>query len=118
MKEQFAYNWIVLPNANGEVDDTETLFWKSRDIDNNVTVLTIFPEKPYFVDYMEWQAFKNENSVNLPVYLIRKGKKTHKIYQSKIYLKDEELEVWRTHEGVYGFEKGLFFSDVDTDLFL
>jgi CRISPR-associated endonuclease/helicase Cas3 len=118
LKEQFAYNWIVLPNANSEIDDTETLFWKSRDIDNNLTVLTIFPKNPYFTNYMEWQAFKNENSVDLPVYLIQKGKKLHKIYQSKIYLKDEEIEVWRTYEGVYKFETGLFFSDVETDIFL
>jgi CRISPR-associated endonuclease/helicase Cas3 len=111
LKEQFAYNWIVLPNANSEVDDTETIFWKSRDIDNNATILIAFPEKPYFTNYMEWQAFKNENSVELPVYLIEKGKKLNKIYQAKIYLKDEKMDVWRTHLGVYDFEKGLFFSE-------
>ena len=115
LKEQFAYNWIVLPNANSEIDDTETIFWKSRDIDNNATVLTAFPKSPYFTNYVEWQAFKNENSVDLPLYLIEKGKKLHKIYQSKIYLKDEEMEVWRTHLGVYEFEKGLFFSDTEID---
>jgi CRISPR-associated endonuclease/helicase Cas3 len=118
LKEQFAHNWIVLPNANSEVDDTENLFWKSRDIDNNATILTAFPEKPYFNNYMEWQAFKNENSVDLPIYLIRKGEKLKKIYQSKIYLKDEEVEVWRVHGGVYEFEKGLFFSDVEPSIFL
>jgi len=110
LKEQFAYNWIVLPKASSEIDDTETLFWKSRNIDNNVTVLTKFPENRYFSSYMDWQAFKNENSVDLPVYLIRKGKKSHKIYQSKIYLKDEQIEVWRTYHGVYEFEKGLVFN--------
>jgi hypothetical protein len=64
---------------------------------------------------MEWQAFKNENSVDLPIYLIRKGKKLHKIYQSEIYLKDEEMQVWRTYEGIYEFEKGLFFSELEDD---
>lgn len=113
LKKQFAYNWIVLPKANTDSDDIETTFWKSRDIDNNVIVLTAFPENPYFTNYMEWQAFKNENSVDLPIYLIQKGKKLHKIYQSKIYLKDEEMDVWRTHLGVYEFETGLFFSEND-----
>jgi CRISPR-associated endonuclease/helicase Cas3 len=118
LKELFAHNWIVLPNANSEVDDTETVFWKSRDIDNNANVLTAFPENPYFDNYMEWQAFKNENSVDLPVYLIEKGKKFYKIYQSQIYLKDEEMKVWRTIDKVYEFEKGLFLSDSETDNFL
>lgn len=118
LKEQFAYHWIILPNASSEVDDTETVFWKSRDIDNNVTVLTAFPENKYFTNYMEWQAFKNENSVDLPVYLIRKGKNLNKIYQSEIYLKDEPIMVWRTYEDVYQFEKGLFFSKIENNIFL
>lgn len=111
LKEQFAYNWMVLPKANSEVDDTETVFWKSRDIDNNATVLTAFPENPYYHNYMDWQEFKMKNSVDLPIYLIEKGKKLNKIYQSKIYLKDEKIDVWRTHLGVYEFEKGLVFRE-------
>ena len=117
LKEQFAYNWIVLPKAISEVDDSETVFWKSRDIDNSVTVLTSFPENPYFTNYIEWKYFKIENSVELPVYLIQKGKKLRKIYQSKIYLKDEEIKVWRTHEGIYEFEKGMHFNEIE-DIFL
>lgn len=111
LKEQFAYNWIVLPKANSEIDDTETVFWKSRDIGNNTTVLTDFPENPYFSNYLDWQEFKTSNSVDLPNYLIRKGIKNQNIYQSTIYLKDEEINIWRTHEGVYGFEKGLCLED-------
>lgn len=110
LKEQFAYNWIVLPKANSELDDTETIFWKSRDIGNNETILTAFPENRYYHNYLDWQEFKMKNSVDLPVYLIQKGKKLYKIYQDKIYLKDDEITVWRTHEGVYEFEKGLFFE--------
>jgi len=113
LKEAFARNWIVLPKANTDLDDTETTFWKSRDIDNNVTVLTAFPENPYFTNYMEWQAFKNENSVDLPIYLIQKGKHLNMAYQSKIYLKDEVIMVWRLIEGVYEFELGLHFKEED-----
>ncbi len=117
LKKQFAYNWIVLPKANSEVDDTETIFWKSRDIDNNQTVLTSFPENPYYHNYMDWQEFKMKNSVDLPAYLIQKGKKLCKIYQSPIYLKDDKITVWRTHLGIYEFEKGLFFSEDSSDIF-
>ena len=111
LKEQFAYNWIVLPKANSEIDDKETVFWKSRDIDNSTTVLTDFPENPYFSNYMDWQEFKISNSVDLPNYIIQKGIKNHKVYQSTIYLRDEEIKMWRTHEGVYGFEKGFCLED-------
>jgi CRISPR-associated endonuclease/helicase Cas3 len=118
LKKQFAYNWIVLPKANSELDDSETIFWKSRDIGNNETILTAFPENPHYYNYMDWQEFKMKNSVDLPIYLIQKGKKLCKIYQSSIFLKDEEIKVWRTHEDVYEFEKGLFFSENNPNIFL
>ena len=114
LKEYFAHNWIVLPKANSELDDTETPFWKSRDIGNNETILTAFPENPYYYNYMDWQEFKMKNSVDLPVYLIPKGKKLCQINQDKIYLKDDPIVVWRTHKGVYEFEKGLFFSNEES----
>jgi CRISPR-associated endonuclease/helicase Cas3 len=113
LKEQFAYNWIVLPKAYSEIDETETPFWKSRDIDNNVNVLTTFPENPYFSNYMDWQEFKMKNSVDLPVYLIRQGRKLNCIYQDKIFLRDDDIIVWRTHKAVYEFEKGLFFDSIE-----
>lgn len=110
LKESFAFNWIILPNGQSDEDETETTFWKSRDIDNNVAVLTKFPDSPYFHSYLDWQGFKNENSVDLPIYLIEQGNKLHEIYKSKIILKEDEIVVWRTHDGVYSDEKGLFFS--------
>jgi len=111
LKENFAYNWVILPKAISELDDTETVFWKSRDIDNNISVLTEFPENPYFNNYMDWQAFKNEKAVNLPIYLVQQGIKLFKIDQNrKIVLKEDTQNVLCTYKGVYTKEKGLFFS--------
>lgn len=118
LKEQFAYNWIMLPKAGSEVDDAETIFWKSRDIDNNISILTAFPDNSYFTNYMEWQAFKNENSVDLPVYLLKRGLKLHKVYPSEVYINEDRIQVWCTHKDVYCLDKGLIFSDKIDDAFL
>lgn len=110
LKENFAHNWVILPNAKSEVDDTETVFWRSRDIDNQQSVLIQFPENPYFSNYMDWQAFKNENAVDLPVYLVREGIKKLKIEtKRRIVLKEDDIKVFCTYPDVYTEDKGLFF---------
>lgn len=120
LKENFAYNWIILPKSISELDDTETNFWKSRDIENNISVLTQFPENPYFTNYMDWQAYKNEYAVDLPIYLVRQGIQHFQIDQNKkITLKEDTLKVVCARHGVYTKEKGLFFSkSTSTDNFL
>lgn len=115
LKEQFAYNWIILPTAESEIDEAETIFWKSRDIGNTETILTDFPESPYFTNYMDWQEFKMKNSVDLPIYLLNKAKKFHKVYKAEIYLKDEVINIWRASIGEYDFEKGLILSQEGGD---
>lgn len=68
---------------------------------------------------MDWQAFKNEYAVDLPIYLIQQGIKLFQIDKKKIVLKEYPQDVLCTREEVYTNEKGLFFSkSKDTDNFL
>ncbi len=114
LKENFTYNWIILPRAISEIDDTETQFWKSRNIDNQESVLIRFPENPYFINYLDWQAFKIENSVDIPVYLVHQGIKDYKIKQRKIYVNEDPIAVFCVYDGVYTDTKGLHFSKSNT----
>jgi len=116
LKETFANNWVILPKAISELDNTETIFWKSRDIDNNMSVLVEFPENPYFRNYIDWQAYKNEKAVDLPIYLIQQGIKLFQIDNNKkIVLKEDVQNICVTRAGVYTKEKGLFFSKLPPD---
>jgi len=38
LKEYFSYNWLINPKQNTNVDDTDTNFWRSRNIDPHDTV--------------------------------------------------------------------------------
>lgn len=120
LKKNFAYNWIINPEAKSDIDDTATEHWKSRDIDNNVTVLTKLPEKQNFSGYIEWQAYKNEHSIDIYAHMIRKGLKAGWLEQSEsIYIRDEEMKpiVVKQELKVYSEEKGLFFPK-PLDMFL
>ncbi len=111
LKENFACNWVILPHAASEVDDTGTVFWKSRNIANNVSVLTEFPKNPYFNNYMDWQAFKNEHSVDLSRYLVPQGIDSSKIDSNKwIYIKEEKIPVYVTYLDIYTIGRGLYWK--------
>ncbi len=110
LKESFVNNWIILPHAMNELDDTDTVFWKSRDIDNQISVLTSFPENPYFSNFLDWQAYKIEQAVDLPIYIVRQGIRNHKIDNTqKVYLKEDKEQIFCTYPGIYTKEKGLYF---------
>ena len=111
LKENFTTNWVILPNAQSGEDELETLSWKSRNIGNQATVLTRLPDNPYYTNYIDWQAFLNEHSVSLPIYLIRKGMILYKIaHEEKIFLRGEPQKVFYALPEVYKSEFGLFFK--------
>ena len=113
--DQFVYNWIVLPKAISEIDNSETPFWKSRDIGNSEAVLIKVPDRKYYSTYEEWQSFNIEHSINLPLYIIRQGIKHNYFYHSKIQIRKDELPIICATDDLYKFEIGLFFDKNDTN---
>ncbi|MGV8138538.1 MAG: CRISPR-associated helicase Cas3' [Mangrovibacterium sp.] len=111
LKEYFSYNWLINPMQRTEIDDTNTNFWKSRNIEPQDTVFVRDPESKYFYNYLTFQNWKLSNSIELPVYLIEKGKKQHKVDVLDIYIKDEKETVYVIREGFYNKEKGAVFVE-------
>ncbi|MDX2245604.1 MAG: CRISPR-associated helicase Cas3' [Bacteroidia bacterium] len=114
LKESFKRNWLILPAAHSEVDDTETMFWKSRDIEKQVSVLKEFPDKSYYYSYMDWESHKNEHAIDLPAYQVRKGLKNFKISEGKVFFKEDEETIYYANPDVYSAEAGLIFRDDDS----
>lgn len=110
LKEYFSCNWLINPIQRTATDDTETNFWKSRDIVPQDTVFIEKPTSKYFYNYFSFQNWKLNNSLELPVYLIEKGKKLHMIDLEKIWIKEEEEFLYVIREGFYNKEKGAIFS--------
>lgn len=111
LKEYFQYNWLINPMQVTSTDDTDTNYWRSRNIASQDTVFVRKPESKYFSNYLSFQNWKLSNSIELPVYLIEKGKKNHMIDIEIMKIKDEVETLYVIREGFYNKLKGVIFTD-------
>ncbi len=113
LKEYFSWNWLINPKQITATDDTDTNFWKSRNITPQDTVFIEKPALKYFNNYFGFQIWKLQNSFELPIYLIEKGKKKHMIDLETILINDEKVGIYVIREGFYNKEKGLDIADTE-----
>lgn len=113
LKDYYRYNWLINPKQQLKADDTETNFWKSRNIPPQDTVYATSPQSSYFYNYLSFQNWKLFNSVELPVYLIEKGRKKNMVDIKKITVKDEVETIYVIREGFYDKNKGVSFVEED-----
>jgi len=111
LKEYFLWNWLINPKQVTATDDTDANFWRSRNIAPQDTVFVQKPESNFFYNYFEFQNWKLQNSLELPIYLIEKGKKQHMINIEKIWIKDDEEIIFVIREGFYNKTKGVTFIE-------
>lgn len=111
LRDYFKTNWLINPMQKSAEDADCVNFWKSRNIVAQGTVFVQKPSTTYFNNYIDFQSWKIFNSVELPVYLIEKGKKQHKIDLRKIKVSDDEINLYVISEGFYTEEFGAVFYD-------
>jgi CRISPR-associated endonuclease/helicase Cas3 len=114
LKEYFTWNWLINSKQIIATDDTETNFWKSRDIGPQDTVFVTSPESVFFNNYFDFQSWKLNNSLELPLYMIEKGRKLHMIDIAKVWIKDDEQSLYIIREGFYDENNGVKFIEEDT----
>ncbi len=116
LKEYFSWNWLINPTQVAATDDTDANFWKSRNIAPQDTVFVVKPASKFFYNYFDFQNWKLNNSLELPVYLIEKGKKLHMIDLEEIWIKDEKEFIYVIRKDFYNKAKGIVFLADDNFL--
>lgn len=111
LKGYYKANWLLNPKQKSAEDDNDVNFWKSRDIIPQDTVFVKRPDSTSYLSYSEFQAWKISNSVELPIYLIEKGQKQHKIDSVSIRVKNETIGIYVIREGFYDEVLGAVFLD-------
>lgn len=111
LKAYFMMNWLINPKQKIALDDDAMNFWKSRDIIAQETVFVRKPGTLYFSNYLEFQNWKIYNSVEIPVYIIKRGLEHHKVDIIKISVKDEDLTIYVIRDGFYNKAKGIVFEE-------
>ncbi len=113
LKEYFSWNWLINPKQITETDDIDTNFWRSRNIAPQDTVFVKKPESKYFFNYLSYQNWKLKSSLELPIYLIEKGKKMNLIDTYRVWIKDECEIISVIREGYYNSNKGVILWPVE-----
>jgi CRISPR-associated endonuclease/helicase Cas3 len=116
LKEYFSWNWLINSKQITDTDDTNTNFWKSRNMAVHDTVFVEKPPMKYFRNHLEYQSWKIKYSIDLPVYLIEKGRKLHMVDSHEIKYHDEVENILVIREGFYDYNKGVVFKETDNFL--
>ncbi|GAB3969677.1 hypothetical protein GCM10028806_16360 [Spirosoma terrae] len=121
LRQLFISNWIIGSMTVAKEDDTETTFWRSRDIIGNATVFVEELTQTRFKNWSELNELKNDQSVELPKYLIDKGVKINALYVREITIDDKRddkpVRVYIAHKGQYNPSIGLAELISDDDFY-
>jgi len=113
LKREFINNWLINPMNNSSIDDNDTNQWRSRNIDPQDIVFIAKPNNKYFRNYFDFQSWKLEHSINLPIYLINKYEKSYILERLTIFIGEEEESITLIKEGFYNFERGISLPEED-----
>jgi CRISPR-associated endonuclease/helicase Cas3 len=116
LKDYFTTNWLINPKQILDKDDTEANFWKSRDIAANDTVFVSKPKLTHYLNYMDFQCWKIYNSIDIPIYMIKKMIKAHIIDSIKVIVCEDIQNLFIIREGFYNKEMGIEFPDENNQL--
>jgi len=90
LDEHLKNDWLILPAAKTGEKDFETDNWRSRNIPQQQTVLTLTPEK--YMSHREYQEFELKYGVSCPIYQISKGKSLKRVHDDRIIIGNDENE--------------------------
>ena len=120
LKQMFINNWLINPVEKWNEDDTHSNSWSSREIEPQGIVFVIKPECSHFCNYSEYMEFVLLHSISLPMYLLDKGRKEHRIDSTcRISIgSNEPILINVIREGFYEFDIGVDLSNDEEDNFL
>lgn len=113
LKEYFKNNWLISPMQQSSEFNTDTNYWKSRDIAPNDIVYISQPDEKSLLNYFSFQNWKLSNSIELPKYLIEEGirKNMIDIKRYRVF-NDEEIQLlYVIREGFYDKYRGVNFRE-------
>ena len=119
LRSYFIYNWLIKPKEKTDKTDIDTIFWKSRDIEAQFPVFIKEPSCLSFRNYSSFYKYKLEYAIELPLYLIKKGRRLHRIDVKTIKVGDlhiESIDILR--EGFYLEDIGVNLIEEEGDIFL
>ncbi|MGD8781951.1 MAG: CRISPR-associated helicase Cas3' [Ignavibacteria bacterium] len=120
LKKLFISNWLILPADQLDIDDDNTIEWKSRDIAPQYTVyvdVDLFNNDYYFQNRSEFRRFQIRHGVQCYDYELYQAKKNGFIDQATFYIgEDKKQALWVVNSKFYNSKRGLYFHDFHEEL--
>lgn len=116
LQEYFKTNWLINSMEMHDEDESNTNFWRSRDIGPQDLVYTESPESKFFSSYSDFMNFRLQKSLALPMYLL--AKIHYKLEPEDVYIANEKKRIYIVCNGFYNKEIGLKTSEDNEDIFL
>jgi CRISPR-associated endonuclease/helicase Cas3 len=113
LKRDFRNNWLINPMNTLSIDDNDTNQWRSRDIGAQDIIFVERPATIYFRNYFDFQSWKLEHSISIPVYLIRKYEKNSILERLTILIGEDEESILVVKVGFYNIERGISLPKED-----
>lgn len=115
LEEYFMYNWLIGSMERVKEDDCSNQFWSSRDIPPQDSIFVRKPNNRYFKNWHDFQEYKIESSIDVPLYIIQSALKNHILDVYDIFIGFEHNErIYIVREGFYSKDFGLM-SDVNAE---
>jgi len=113
LKRYFRNNWLINPMNTLSIDDNDTNQWRSRDIGAQDTIFMERPAAKYFRSYFDFQSWKLEHSISIPVYLIQNYEKNSILERFPVLIGEDEESILVVKVGFYNFERGISLPKED-----
>lgn len=114
LQDYFRNNWLIRPKEQTNQDDNVTAFWKSRNmLPQNLVFVQIPPYNGYFINRESFNEWKIAHSIEIPSYLIKKGKEQHILDLHEILVGSKKEIIYVLREGFYNYDEGIIFINKD-----
>ena len=118
LKDYFMYNWLIGSKEMIREDDDSTIFWSSRNIPPQESVFITDEERLFFSSYSSFYEWKQSNSIEIPVYLIKQGLEKYasirKMENVRIGAEDT-ITLYIVQSGCYDSKNGLNIKKKDNN---
>lgn len=118
LKDYFMYNWLIGSKEMIREDDDSTNFWSSRNIPPQESVFITDEERLFFSSYSSFYEWKQSNSIEIPVYLIKQGLEKYASIRKMEHVRigeEDIINLYIVQFGCYDKKNGLNIKKKDNN---
>jgi hypothetical protein len=111
-------NWLLLPQAETDLNDDDTHMWRSRDISPQKVVyanmafsaLDMEGDRTDFPSWFAFQEWALPRAISIAVYDFKQAQESLKLTEVTLLINEEREKIWVINPSYYDAQQGLRFD--------